>query len=335
MPWITHACYKNLAIVGICKNAGKTTLLNAIMQQFSYKWGVMSTGHDGEAKDLLYKTPKPRVELAAGSIFCADAQCIDAHGTGLTILSKTTWLSGGKPLWIARAEQPLHTEIGGPQNVAEQIACAKKLHTLGADKVLIDGSLDRKSIALSDQLDAIVLVIGASFGNLEAVSAELSRLLKLSEIQVYALPHDTSKLQLLNSEEILLNYSDKWQATSIKSLLGYEKQLQNLLNQEPQPHTIYIPGAYTDNVHQRLSNLLKPMQLVFRHPESIKLSSIELERFTLSHQVQCLIPFKIKGITINAQGFGAPAIDADYLRNKLREKFPKLDLIDLMETGAS
>jgi hypothetical protein len=332
MPWISDDCHKKLAIVGICKNAGKTTLLNSIIKHFNCHWGVMSTGHDGEVSDLLFKTPKPRVVLSKGSLFCADTSCMDAHGNAITILNKTPWLSGGKALWIARAEQSLETEIGGPQNVTDQIACAEQLLLLGADKALIDGSLDRKSIALSDALDAIILSVGASFGDLEAILTEIERLFKLCELSTFMASTKRAKQLLLESKEIMLKRNTRWVSTGLSSLIGHEKQLLAILDNEPQPSHIYIPGAYTSSLHKRLGKALRAIQIIFRHPESIKLSLAELEAFTESHQAQCLIPFKIQAIAINSQGFGSPAIDADAFRGKLRSKFPTLELIDIMET---
>lgn len=331
MPWISDSRLSKLAIVGICKNAGKTSILNAIIAKHRLAWGIMSTGHDGESTDLLFKTPKPRVILPQGSLFCADSGCMDGHGAGISILAKTPWLSGGKQLWIARAEQDLETEIGGPANVQNQISCAKLLLSLGADKALIDGSLDRKSIALSDSLDAIILAIGASFGSLNSIELELQRLLRLSELPCYSSSCQTAKL-LKESQTIQLCRNGGWSSTGLKSLLGHEKELITCLEAEPSPTQIYIPGAYTSHVHSRLGKLLQPIQLVFRHPESIKLSYPELELFYQTHQAQCLIPFNIKAIAINSQGVGAPAIDADIFRQQLRKRFPQFELIDIMET---
>lgn len=333
MPWISDDCWKKLAIVGICKNAGKTTTLNAILKHHNaFKWGVMSTGRDGEEEDVLYKTPKPRVHLNKGSIFCANALCMDAHGSAVTMLKKTAWQSGGKSLWIAKAEADLMTEIGGPQSVSAQVACANELLSQGADKVLIDGSLDRKSIALSDSLDAIILAIGASFGNLSSIQAELMRLLTLSSIPVMQDISASIRKRLLGSETVHVKHNGNWQDTQLKSLIGAEKQLVSLLHDTASPSHIYIPSAYTASINTRIAKHLK-LKIVFRHPECLKLPSQDLDTFIKAHHPQCLIPFNIKAITLNSHAVGASPLDADELRYNLRKHFPDLELIDTMEAS--
>ncbi len=331
MPWIADDCRKKLAIVGICKNAGKTTILNAIIQHHSsIKWGVMSTGRDGEQEDVLYKTPKPQVHLNQGAIFCADATTLDAHGSAVSILRKTIWQSGGKQLWIARAEQEIYTEIGGPQSVSAQIACANLIIRLGAEKVLIDGSLDRKSIALSDSLDALILAVGAGYGDVTAIREELTRLLSLSSVPSYHEISPAVRKNLLDAELVQLRYKDKWHKTELSSLIGAEKAVLKLLDDNPSPEAIYIPGAYTEQVHNRLGSALK-CKLIFRHPECIKLGSKELAGFLKEQHPLCLIPFNIQALTLNTSAIGAPPQDADSFRHAIRSSFPTLEIIDIME----
>ena len=56
--------YKTLSIVGMAKNAGKTTALNYILEEAMDEGmllGVTSTGRDGETSDLVRGTEQPKV----------------------------------------------------------------------------------------------------------------------------------------------------------------------------------------------------------------------------------------------------------------------------------
>ena len=58
--------YNTLSIVGMSKNAGKTTALNYLIEEAmdeGVNIGVTSTGRDGETQDLVTGTEKPRVYL--------------------------------------------------------------------------------------------------------------------------------------------------------------------------------------------------------------------------------------------------------------------------------
>ena len=57
MPWswISRDDIRIIAIAGICKNAGKTSLLNAILgAKPDISFGVLSTGIDGEDLDTVF-----------------------------------------------------------------------------------------------------------------------------------------------------------------------------------------------------------------------------------------------------------------------------------------
>ncbi|MDD4309742.1 MAG: hypothetical protein PHO32_05135, partial [Candidatus Cloacimonetes bacterium] len=295
LKWISDDCYQKIAIVGICKNAGKTTILNHIMQHCITNWGIMTTGRDGEAEDVLFKTPKPQVKITRGSVFCADSVCLDAYGSRVNILEKTVWQSGGKPLWIARANCDLEGEIAGPQNTAAQADLAERLIYWGADKVLIDGSLDRKSIAFSSSIQAIILSIGASFGSLTAIEEELHRLQVLNQLPAIKPLTPQAIKQLHEAKGIMLEQDNLWTEAGFSSLISNEKRLISLIKDTPFS-SIYFPGAITSNIYKHLGSSLQPYKLYFRHPECLKLPVNELKAFVGQHHPQCLIPYNIKAV---------------------------------------
>ena len=325
LSWISEGRTKIVAIVGICKNAGKTTVLNAVLKQHDFSWGVLSTGRDGEREDLVYKTPKPRVLIPAGSFFCCDTQGLQEHGSRIELGYGLR--SGNRRLWLVKALAELETEITGPSNAEAQLACARKLLALGAEKIIIDGSLDRKSIVLNEVVDGIILVAGASFGSQEAISQELQRLLLLSELKVYPGCQDVD-FSFWQNHEVLFKIGGHWESSGLNSLIGHDKELSGLLLANPE--AIYIPGAFTSSVHHRLGAQLQSCEIVFRHPECIKLEFGELQDFLGKNRVNCIIPFVVKTIAVNAHGVGSADISADELRNELSHKFCKLPVIDVM-----
>jgi len=326
--WISDKRYKNIAIVGICKNAGKTTVLNYILANYPCQWGILSTGRDGETEDTLFKIPKPKVKIPEGCFFCTDAKTLLQHGSGISILAKTNFPSGSRELWIVKSEKYLETEITGPVSVSGQIACSELLKKLGAEKVLIDGSLDRKSIALSNEIDAIILTAGASFGNQQAIIQELRRLITLSQIGTYRSP---ALQKLAEQNNILIKYKGRWKQTGLVSLISHETKLLEILSQLKNPSHLYLPGAYTSSVNSRLGKQLYRIQLIFRHPECIKLSSNELEVFLNTQKPLSLIPFKLKAIAVNPHGVGNNDLDADEFHQTLYKTFKNYALLDVME----
>ncbi|MCB5272031.1 MAG: CobW-like GTP-binding protein [Candidatus Cloacimonetes bacterium] len=326
---ITARATRNLALVGISKNSGKTSLLNAILADFpSLKWAVMTTGIDGEEKDLVFKTHKPQVSLHTGMLFCCDAQSLDALCSKIQVLSAFT--HSNRKLFLAKALQPLKTQITGPSSVLQQAKLMAHFRALGAQKVLVDGSLDRKSIAMEDAIDALILLVGASYGSIEQIITEVKRLIMLRDLPQAELSSYQFR-RLKRADEILIKHKSRWQGSKIESLIQHEKQLMELLERETK--ALYIPTSFTDSLYEKLAKPLAKgeLKIIFRHPECLKLSKLHLQNFLKSCQVTCLIPFKIKAFALNSTAIGKDAVAADDFRQQIRAAFPDETFFDIME----
>lgn len=328
--WISGDGVRVAAIVGICKNAGKTSLLNSILSAHpSIRFGILSTGIDGEETDLVFGNPKPSLCLAADTIFCCDTQTLDAHGSAVEVLAAYSG-SASRTLWLAKSKLPLQTRVTGPATVTEQIEVCRMMLDLGADKVIADGALDRKSIALSYFVDAVVVVLGAAFGSAEQVEEETRRLLLLNSLP-YAQLDAHSRQALLDGEEIRYLKDDVWHSAGISSLIDADASLQELDGITAE--AIYIPGAVTDSTLPKLEGFLSRLHanLIFRHPDCLKLKLSLLVPFTGQHKPMCLIPFHIAAFALNASAPALRACDAPIFRDHIRKAFPHITFIDIME----
>lgn len=306
---------RTIALAGISKNSGKTTLLNEIIRRNpDITWGVMSTGIDGEAMDRVFGTLKPSVHLPKGSVFCSDAETLEGHGSRVTVLQKVI---SGRDLWLLRAEAELETEITGPATVAEQIAMAKLLHRCGGKKVLIDGALDRKSIVLDSYINGIFLCVGASFGTTDEIITELHRLRHLTRIGSYqAKASELEKLK--KSQYIMVKRRERWINTPLESLINGEDEFLNLLASKPE--AVYIPSAYTSLLHAKLGKALVdfPGDIIFRHADCIKMPMVETFKFIRDAHIIALNKFKVAAIALNSWSVGTNPIDADHFRKEIR-----------------
>ena len=321
------------ALVGICKNAGKTTVLNWLLTSNSaIRFGILSTGRDGEERDSVFANAKPAVSLSAGTLYCTDTSGIAKQGSNIRILAKTTWLTGKRNLWLAEALCEIKTEIFGPSAVDEQIACARTLLELGARHILIDGSIDRKSIVLNSTVNNVILVAGASFGSLQQVKEELKRLMTMTTISRLSpdrfLLHGCES-EISKVEEICIQADDGWQKSGIKTLYGHEKDLISRIDNSSGTRSIYIPGALTDRSFALLHGFLrqKSITLIIPHSYHLNLGYRSLEQLLQDIRVMVLNPFKIKAIALNPWCLSPPYPEADIWRQELmseRERYPDL-----------
>jgi hypothetical protein len=156
--------YKTISIVGMAKNAGKTTALNYFIEEAMDEGivlGITSTGRDGESTDLVTGTEKPRVFLDADTIVSVPTQLYDLADAGLEILKMTDYGSSLGPIMLCRVVTSGYVQIAGPVINASHEKMCKEMLEYGAELIIIDGAIDRKSIAAPGTSDAIILSTGA------------------------------------------------------------------------------------------------------------------------------------------------------------------------------
>ncbi len=318
-----------IAVTGLSKNAGKTSILNWLIKSNPlHQYGILSTGRDGEDIDTVFATPKPKVNLIKGSIFCCDTNSLKHHGSSITILQSIKQLSAPKELWLVKCDMDLETEITGPASVQNQIACVHLMQKWGANKVIIDGSIDRKSIVLSPLIDTIILAAGASFGDVDQIRTELKRLQLLCAIKVSDI---MPPKRLRNRNTVLWFNGSIWHDTTHESLLNNDELLEILRTEKAR--VVYIPTAITDNSYSRMSALFKDngIGIIIRHPYNLKLGLSNLQNLLSRSNVLATIPFCLKAIALNSTGIGSSSIYREVLKHKLEEDFSNCILIDIME----
>lgn len=157
--------YKTVSIVGTCKNAGKTVTLNEIISQAHEKGirlGLISTGRDGERKDVLTETEKPLIYVRRGTILTTVESAIKGEHAGLEIFRVTDYNTPMGRVVLGRAAEDGYAEISGPHSSFTIKEMCIEMQSMGAELVLIDGSLDRRASAAPYVSDGTVLATGAA-----------------------------------------------------------------------------------------------------------------------------------------------------------------------------
>jgi len=190
--------YDSIAIAGMAKNVGKTTTLNHLIQGFGahgIRLGLTSIGLDGEEIDAVTNTPKPRIFVPRGSIIATAERLLvqrDLFSITKEILAVTDI---GTPLGrviVARALSSGFVQIAGPSIMEQIFVLTKDLRAFGADKIIVDGAIGRKSLAMPDIADAVVLATGASLAkSVDNVIAQTRHIVDIFNLPTadIALPH--------------------------------------------------------------------------------------------------------------------------------------------------
>ena len=282
--------YQTVAILGTCKNAGKTTALNLLLNQDGL--AITSIGLDGETTDSVTGTEKPRIFVKSGTLVATAVRTLSDCTPTKEILCATGIPSPLGEIVVFRCVDDGFVKIAGPSIAADMLALKSTLFALGAKRVLIDGALSRRAIATSDIVDGIVIATGASY------HADMNRVLDDTALllSLYGLPSldaDVAPSQSLTED--------------VKS--GKRK--------------VYTDGAITDGLLKSISSLKQVRGLVLgvQSPAKILASSqavkVFLERggaFRVKDSV------KVIAVTVNPCSAYGWQFDKDEFLRKMRER---------------
>jgi len=255
---------QSLAIIGLSKNAGKTTCLNHIAAAWkdsakSRPLALTSIGRDGESEDILSGYEKPRIYIPKGTLIASAQGALQNSDALLEILELSKIRTALGEVIVCRALSDGYVELAGP-SVSEDIGIIENLMRQHEPKCLfiIDGALSRRSQAGSGMSEAAILCVSAESSADPEALADLTNF-ALNLLQMRALPQETANLFaeaikshskeraiMLNSKGPNLNLS----TLDTPALVGYGKDIANALRTDT--CFLYLQGAVTDQMLQEL-----------------------------------------------------------------------------------
>ncbi|MDO4744946.1 MAG: hypothetical protein Q4B18_00155 [Bacillota bacterium] len=327
--------YKTISIVGMAKNAGKTTALNYLIEEAMDEGivlGITSTGRDGESTDLVTGTDKPRVFLDADTIVSVPTQLYELADAGLEILRMTDYGSSLGQIMLCRVVSSGYVQIAGPViNASHEKMCEEMLQ-LGAELVLIDGAIDRKSIAAPGTSDAIILSTGAVLSrSMKKVIEETAHTVGLYRLPCLEDGKDKDIiLEHLGEERLMTVGNGQVRMLDRSTGLGAGKFLDGQIDESTE--YIFVPGAFTQSVVADINpKKLKKITFVLKDPTKIFIDSVswgQLRKRGLT--VKVLENINVAAITVNPTAPGGYAFEHEALLKGMQEAIADIPVIDVM-----
>lgn len=199
---LIHGKYNTVSIVGMAKNSGKTVTLNYLIEEAINKnltIGITSTGRDGECLDLVTETEKPKIFVEEGMLVATTTELLSLGDAKIELLEVTDYRTPLGSIVIGRVKDKGNIQIAGPQKVSEIKKISEKMLKLGAEFVIIDGAIDRKSSAAPSISESTIVSTGA------VLSRDINKVIEetLHLVNLFKLPKvEDEKLRLLIEELI-------------------------------------------------------------------------------------------------------------------------------------
>jgi len=251
-------CNRNcrvIAVIGLAKNAGKTTTLNALVKAVpgGLTAGLASAGRDGEPLDMLTNLPKPRINVRPGDLVATAAGALKIATAGLSRLRTLRALSPMGPITVARCELPGRVELIGPATVQELKLVIAGLREHGAELVLVDGALDRRAAAAPAVTEGLIIATGA------VLSPELRLVVERTRLaaDIYRLPSAGQvpmlggALRLVDTGggAAVMNGAGVWLPLELDSALGRAEELARAARGS---EAVFLGGALVTPVLKEL-----------------------------------------------------------------------------------
>ncbi len=295
---------QSMSIVGMCKNAGKTTMLNWLLAHTGRRQilGLTSIGRDGESTDVVTGTEKPSIFVPAGTLIATAKDMLRLGDVTKEILITTGIPTPLGEVVVMRARSDGYVQLAGPSITAQLREVSRMFFELGATQSIIDGALGRKSLGARNVADGIVFCTGASYNmSMDKVIEDTANFCRLM---------DLPKADTLPPE-----------ATD-----GLEACLK-------EHGEAYIAGALTDTMVIPLlrSGLLRSSRLVVADPSKVLLKPDTLDKLAVRDvTLQTKDAAQTLCVTVNPVSAYGWKFDKDEFIDRMRQSV-KVPVINVKE----
>ena len=164
---IQEANARRVALVGIAKHAGKTTVMNDLIERATLegrRLGIVSIGVDGERNDAIMGVPKPEVYVPAGALVASAGDVLTAGSATLKIVEATGISSPLGDVYLAEVTGAGTVVLAGIRYAAQVAQVLQRMEARGALLCFVDGAFERMMAASPELTDGVVLATGAVVG---------------------------------------------------------------------------------------------------------------------------------------------------------------------------
>ncbi|MTI66941.1 MAG: hypothetical protein FH753_10120 [Firmicutes bacterium] len=332
--------YKKISIVGMAKNSGKTVTLNQIIEEAFNEdiiIGITSTGRDGERQDVVTNTEKPTIYVTEGVLIATTTENLSMGDAKVEVISVTDYRTPLGNIVIGRVKDDGYVQIAGPQTNKGIKEVSDLMLELGAELVIVDGSLNRISSASPLVTEATILATGAVVSrNMNKVIKETIHTTNLFSLEEVNKAHksliedimDNKKVAIVN-KDLTVKYLDIKTAINSGSIIAS--------NIDDDTEYVVFPGALVKKTVEDIiksNKRYKDIKLIAMDGTKIFIKSkdwLKFRRYGL--EVNVLYSIKTVAVTINPYSPTGYYFNPKEFLEKTRSFLKDVDVFDVMLGG--
>lgn len=298
--------YPAVSIIGNAKNAGKTTVLNALIGHIKKPVVLTSIGLDGEALDQVTFLEKPSIHVRQGDYVLTAKETLTQFTATYKLHFRSSFMTPLGPIVLCEIMTPGTALVAGPSLVSE----LKELLAVTQEKVpyqiFIDGAFFRQSFVPLTK--ACLFVVGAND------SPQMEETIERAFYIYQKLTLPKTQLLEVSLEPFITLFSPRGKKVlPFQTLIGNEKAVFDALDSDTE--TLYIPQALNDAFIDRWVQFYpeRQLHLIVQDGTHIQLKTEQLKHvFKLASSISVVEPIMVLGVCINPyspRGYTYPASD--------------------------
>jgi hypothetical protein len=336
LPLVQYNKASSVSFVGMAKNVGKTVSFNHLIRQATahkLRLGLTSIGRDGERRDEVFHSPKPRIFAPAGALLATARGSLARSEVCFEVLLDTGLPTAIGEVVLVRTRKAGFVELAGPTLISQQKFIQTLFAEYGADLTLIDGALDRVSPAVPGLTQATILATGA------AVGASIEIILKktMDRLQRLALPRmkdidGNSCRQIIDScKAAILDEDNQITILPVEHSLLAGKHLLKSITRQTQ--TVILAGAVGDAILECLlaSKTRGAVQLVIKNGAALFCSAALWRRFSAAGGlIRVVEPIQLLAVTVNPASPSGSLFEAQDFFARIAEGLAPYTVVDVV-----
>jgi hypothetical protein len=326
-----------VALVGLAKNTGKTVALGAILASLEARGetiGVTSIGRDGEATDAIDDAiAKPPIRLPAMALVATTEPLLERSEVRAEVPVRTAHRTPLGRVVVARLLERGAVEVAGPTAVEDVGEVVETMRRLGAGRLLVDGSIDRRAGASPRLADGVVLSTGA------VLSADLDQLVRRTKAAVELLtlaavedPALRKRATALDASALLL---DGGEAIPLAPTVVHDRveEVVPLLRGRNDVRALVVRGALVEPLLDQLGRVRRTTPLTVIADDATR---VFLHRSTCARyrargiELAVLAPIPLLAVTTNPVAPLRHRFDSHELRARIAAELPGVPVLDVL-----
>ncbi|MCG8451870.1 MAG: hypothetical protein MI717_01655 [Spirochaetales bacterium] len=327
LPLLENA--QRIVFIGLAKNTGKTTTLNAVVheaQSKSKKLFLTSFGRDGEYRDAITQQRKPAISVPENSLY---ATLIPWAQPKDSLIWKSSWSTTLGHVGLYRCQKGSSmVELAGPNRVSRIHSLLQRTAQEGVDLCLIDGALNRKSCAIPSMAKKTLVSTGAVLGG-----SEESIALKTAEaITQLSLPPLNSTLlktihplpNTVSTQKIWLLGEGTPRSISLPSFSSKDCSQEFPI--------LFINGAFTDTLAKKIREVHFQGSILLKDATRNHLTTqMQLWLKNEGCSLHVLQSICVAAITVNPHHPQGRDLDAQKLQEAVAHQIPSIPVLNVKE----